>query len=424
MCYAQLRNVTDEKDFSLLVKIKGEDRNVTWGKFLRSLPWLYKKTDADYEEMVNIAKSQLIKSFRIREVHHSAIIDWYYKGRYADYNTGSLAQSCMRYSSCEDYLHIYNQDGIRMIIVIDNDDKLVGRAIVWDKKIWNKNYFDDTNAFIDRIYGTDSTIQMVKDYCKTKGYAWKERQSYDCPKTFQYLKDGEIRTIDRNVRVNIETKFDYYPFMDTMFMMNDGYLANQGGGDKLRETDGHTRSNGSCYSCDNELDYDDCHNIDGDSYCGECARYSEYSDQSFVYDDVVWSDRDNDYYHHEDAVYCEYEGDNILHEEAIEDFSGNWIHTDNATNADVSESLIFHDEEFKCFEIFVAVNTPNEVGIYIPYTNGTTQTAFVDSLHRYVKNIGNVVEIKLGDDIIEYDTDQNSVLHIMLDSYIENHVLV
>lgn len=422
---ARFEVVDDESHFYVIAEHKGKVIHLSWGKFLKQLPWLYPKTDSEIEEMVNIAKSKTIMKYDISEVEGQEIIQWYRGSRYASYNTGSLSSSCMRYNACQEYLNIYDQNGIRMIIVTDQEKKLVGRAIIWDKSIWNKKYFDDCSAIVDRIYGTDSTIEMVKNYCKKQGYVFKYRQSYDDPLGFCYMENGELKSVEKRVRMNINTDFDYYPFMDTMYRLEDGCLKNHGNGDKLRETDGNSQSDiMNCESCGNDIDEDCANYVNGDSYCTECSVYSEYSDECYLRDDACWSERDQDYYWYDDATYCEYEQDYIRGDESSQDFQGNWIHHDNVVNDDVDESLIFHEDEFKSFEIIVSSDGTDETNICIPYKNNVTQTMFVNALHEYLKNVSDIVQIKIEDEITDYDTSRNSLLHILLDNYIENHITV
>ena len=128
--YFDIRVVNDVKDFTGYALVKGNRIKYPVGKYFKNLPWLYKKSDSDIESMVNILKAKYIRNVTIEEVTGEDIRKFYHQNYYAEQATGSLANSCMRYGSCQEYLYIYMQDGIRMIIVLDQNGKLVGRAIV------------------------------------------------------------------------------------------------------------------------------------------------------------------------------------------------------------------------------------------------------------------------------------------------------
>ena len=288
------------------------------GKALKQLPWLTTQSDSDIEEMVNHIKAQLDPDVNFEIVSGEDIRYWYLGERYAE-NTGSLSSSCMRYKRCQDYLDIYTENPIEMLIATDNNGKLRGRALLWPRSMWNKNYWDDVPYIMDRIYGNDHIITKFKRYAQEKKWVYKNRQTYSEANTWRV--PGDYTLEEKRCRMNLVTSsFNEYPYMDTFNRLNydDMCLKNYGNGDILDSTEGYTTEGYACNECGTtDVHEDDWCWVNDERICNDCCTWSEYDDTTYMNDDVRWSEYLSSYIHYEDAyevTHGSYTGDYIHRE--------------------------------------------------------------------------------------------------------------
>ncbi len=168
-------------------------------------------TDSDVEKFVNKFislmeyKQNALDHFRI--IKGGEIKHWYLSNNYSG-QTGQLGQSCMRYSMCQEFFDIYidNPDVCQLLIFTDENDKLLGRALLWK--------LEDGSNYMDRIYTTrDSNIDLFTKWGKENGYT----NHYE-------------RVSNKILSVKIEPKdYTQYPFMDTFkyYKPELGILSNK-----------------------------------------------------------------------------------------------------------------------------------------------------------------------------------------------------
>lgn len=252
-----------------------------------------KYTDAEIEDFVNKYKSafdrmnDVFNSFEL--VKGSDIAKWYRHGNYDQGRSmGTLGNSCMA-SVNSDYFDIYvdNPDVCNLLILKnDEDNKIKGRALVWYLKK------PSGVTFVDRVYThNDSDIQLFRDYCKFKNWAYKKRNdSSDDPCIV--LPDGTTKNYDE-LSVTIKSgEYDRYPYVDTLKYYNEdsgklstdpdngvGLESTNGGTNNHDGDGGCDRCDGSgrvdCYDCDGD-GRQECSNCDGDRDvdCEECDGLS------------------------------------------------------------------------------------------------------------------------------------------------------
>lgn len=273
---AFIKETEASEDFYVHYFKRGKENEMlcSVGKWLRQLELVDDYTDADLEKYVNKLKAKFVINETFEIVEGENIRYWYYGGRYAR-NTGSLENSCMRHDQCQSYFDIYVENPVKMLILKNNHNRLVGRALLWPRSMWNKNYFDNCDFFMDRIYGDDRVIQKFKIYANDNNWAFKSRQTYSDELSVFFR--GESFT--KRMRMNLEDYgFDSYPYMDTFNRMVDGHLKNHGDGDMLTETDGTYREPyAHCNQCGCALSEDD-------------ARYCESEYEYYCEDHSVWSE--------------------------------------------------------------------------------------------------------------------------------------
>lgn len=236
------------------------------------------KSDADIEKFVNKWKSRIkyeVDKFDFfKLVKGDDIRKWYHEDKYKK-DGGTLNGSCMRYSSCQSYFDIYtkNPSHCQMLILIDDTDRLTGRALVWKLR--------DGETFMDRIYSTnDSDVDLFKSYAIKEGWYYKGSQNNEPNETI-IAPEGKENISE--LFVDLDTDFKYYPYMDTLRYLSksDGYITNCHDVSylKLDDTEGTyrcPRCNGDgyiiCPECkgDRRIECDDCDG-DGRIDCDNCT---------------------------------------------------------------------------------------------------------------------------------------------------------
>ncbi len=230
----------------------------------------------------------------------------YYSEKNYEYRRGQLGNSCMRYDACQKYLDIYvkNPEVCQLLILRDvpDSDKISGRVLIWK---------DVSGIFFsDRVYtANDSDSDLMYKYIEERG--WEKKYSYSREVKLKYWK------------------FDYYPYMDTMSVLdNDGILTSdeddwrEGGKSLLKQTDGSKQSmDGMVYS-DYSGEYiheDDAVYIDGDWILADDAIYLEYKGEHYHPNtDIVYSNHSGQDYLLEDAVRSDMLNDWIYEQDSIE----------------------------------------------------------------------------------------------------------
>lgn len=313
------------------------------------------------EHFTNKLKGMYTFTGKITEVSGSYIRDWYNGNIYAKYNTESLGNSCMRHSSCQDYFDIYteNDDKVKMIIALDNENMLIGRAILWNT--------DSHGLFCDRIYGTQMTIEAIKSYAKKLGAYTKYKQSYS--DTTIISTTGEAINDEITITLN-KGGFKNYPYMDTLKFSDDIsnedeiVLSSENGDYCLESTDGGPNDDYVTLNNGDRVHEDEANYVDryDEYYHTEDCVYSEYHGEYIVYDraisiynnnDYAWDDADDfiyidsagEYYHVDNVIYSDYENEYILSEETENCVIHGYIHQDNAKTLLVAETeYCVHDD--------------------------------------------------------------------------------
>lgn len=291
---------------------------IKFGKGLRKIfqHQSIKIPDDVIEFFANKLKGMYTFTGHIKVVSGSSIRKWYDGRNYATYNTESLGNSCMRHQSCSDYFDIYteNDDKVKMIIALDDENMLIGRAILWNT--------DSHGLFCDRIYGTQMTINAIMAYAKKLGAYTKYEQSYS--DNTLVSTTGESNTAE--ITITLENGgFDYYPYMDTLKYTddisddNEIVLSSENGEYCLESTDGGPNNH-----------FVTLH--DGDRVHEDNARYVE---------------RYGEYYHCDDTVYSEHHGEDILYSESISIYDGTdyaWNDCDQFKWVEEEEEYYYYDE--------------------------------------------------------------------------------
>lgn len=326
-------------------------RKLIDNQFLESL----QLKDTDYELFSNLIKADKINDEDC-QVKFSIVKGEDIRTRYDEesystlYSTGSMGESCMRYSHCSRYLDIYveNPEKVSMLIMTDTADKTVGRGIVWETT---------EGVFMDRVYATDAHQKMFENYAEEKGWMYKTVHSND--QEIRIWKDGEAKFIDLVVRLN-KWSFDYYPYMDTLsYLSNSGNISNNTNYNdmELRTTDGRLEEaeddhDGQVWDEYNDewIDEDDAEYIPGyGNISRNDATYDDYRHE-YILDKYSRKLENGNYCHQDDAVET---NDGWYHQDELDDFEyiyNTYYHRENDCVLDeLTEEYILENESVSIY---------------------------------------------------------------------------
>lgn len=187
------------------------------GKFVNSL--FDNFSDMAIDKFGNAFKAEISALFiydNFKLVTGEDIRKWYSEKNYAPVG-GNLNTSCMRYDKCQSFMDIYcaYPDKIGLLILTDENNKLLGRALVW------KGLRKPTDKiFMDRIYTTKSSEEeLFKKYAAEQGWLYKYGQN---AQDNSYVENGQRVQKSMALQLLPPKSFKYYPYMDTMKYFNPG----------------------------------------------------------------------------------------------------------------------------------------------------------------------------------------------------------
>ena len=287
----------------------------------------------DIEDFVNKFKAKvdnMTEKFII--VSGKDIATWYHKRNYKEVS-GKLGSSCMADEDEETFrVYVENPEVCRMLILVE-DNKLTGRAIIWKtKKLYGSGSDLDGTYFMDRQYTIkDSDIDKFRDYAKKEGWSYKTNNNHSSLETVTY--DGQNFSAELEVQLKAVTShsdkmYDYgnYPYMDTFRKYNPrtGILVNNDDRDEEESigsyildstTGGYTEIESTTYSeyYDCEISRDDAvfsRYLDDWIYVensvlvsrGSARFIGHYPDD---YDDLCYDEWTDEHYMSDDCVYSD-----------------------------------------------------------------------------------------------------------------------
>ncbi len=217
---------------------------------------------------------------------------------------GTLGASCMKHGSCQQLLDIYsdNSSQISMLVLVDSDGLLVGRALLWKF---------DSYKIMDRIYticDEDYAFQFKK-WATENGYLYKSEQNWYNTLFFDSVskKNQELK-----LKVEIDDVYSYYPYMDTFkFVDNDGNLYNYQPNCSFRtlcSTDGQRQSS-------DYLRFDGINHVFRYQHDAVWVEYKGFYTSN---NNVQWSEVNDEYILHSDCFYSEDVQDYIFNKEKDE----------------------------------------------------------------------------------------------------------
>lgn len=176
----------------------------------------------EVEKFSNLFRSQSVKTkFTFDIISGNEIKKYYYHESYASNERGSLGVSCMKHEHCQNLFSLYtkNENKVNMLIMLNSDGYLIGRALLW-------NF--DGNKIMDRIYTmNDEDLSFhFKKWATENNYLYKSEQNWFNTLYFENLSN-------KRKELKLEIKLDNYrpmkyPYMDTFKFINldNGVISN------------------------------------------------------------------------------------------------------------------------------------------------------------------------------------------------------
>jgi hypothetical protein len=291
--------------------------NAKFVKAIKKIPFRYKYSNRFYELLNNSVVAAYSNKITLSVVNGSDIVNYYDQKNYINGDTSSLGNSCMRYDHCSEYIEFYaaNTSNVDMLIALNQDGLLCGRAILWKANCGTK--------IMDRIYGTDVMVEKFKRWAIDNDYVHKEYQSYDSSSSW-IGKDGCFNQ-DYDITVNNIRKM---PYMDSFKYTDDidgstMVLSNSDGSYCFTDTDGCSEAfDGSdddeyyvyCNRTDDRIHIDDARCVGGEYYREELCVFAQDIGEYDLESDCVWLEYKNiwvsemaniTYIDNEDSFRCE-----------------------------------------------------------------------------------------------------------------------
>ena len=166
----------------------------------------------EYEDFNNWLKAESLDIGEFKIVEGDDIQKYYLEDNYYK-PTGTLGNSCMRYPDCQPYFEIYKDEAKMLVLIKDN--KILGRAIVWEIK---------GNTYLDRIY-------TCKDYLVSNFISYAEKNKWYYRSTQDVLfnggkqkwlgpNDNYEKPIALDLTIYLSCHYEYMPYMDTFRYYN------------------------------------------------------------------------------------------------------------------------------------------------------------------------------------------------------------
>lgn len=261
---------------------------------------LYKAATAQKDFIFDVVSGEEIKKY------------YYYKS-YKN-ASGTLYNSCMKHDHCVDYFNIYikNPEVCSMLIMLDNDGLLIGRALLWNAIDVEAGV---ERKVMDRIYciNDDRNMHYFKEWADENGYIYKKEQRWQNSLYFESF--GKSYRYNLSVKIKPEV-FTKYPYVDTFKFWDEknSIICNF-----LPQNNGYIRT---------------MIGNDGRTFAHDCLELDTITDMYEHRDRVINLD------YPINGVYHRTLGDNLRYSECM----NRYIHPNNAEYIDEINDWIFNKE--------------------------------------------------------------------------------
>lgn len=165
-------------------------------------------SEKEVEKFTTLYRSVIsAPKFQFKVVEGSEILKWYSYENYAC-QSDSLGASCMKHNSCQKFLNLYqdNTDKVKMLIMLDRENRLLSRSILWtlaeDLKVMDRIYTVNDNDY----------AYHFKRWADDNSFIYKREQKWNNTLFFESKGQSFYKEISFQL-----TNFNYrwYPYLDT-----------------------------------------------------------------------------------------------------------------------------------------------------------------------------------------------------------------
>lgn len=208
-----------------------KNNTIKVGRFVKKLFELndLKISDIEVEEFCTsfYAAFSLDKDYEMVLVKGEEIRRLYNEENY-NANTGTLGNSCMRYSRCSELMDLYalNESVSMLVLLNKKSKKIAARAILWEKVKFTYRTTDGVKEmnkpFMDRVYvNSNKHTKLFFEHAKRNDWMRKKVQSYSSKKSFVYNNE----TIEGRMVVYVKP-VGRLPYLDTVSSNTTDGLSN------------------------------------------------------------------------------------------------------------------------------------------------------------------------------------------------------
>lgn len=259
-----------DEDPSLPYNTKGRNE-IKIGRIIRNLLKIAEISDKidfdivekDYEDFVNVFKSLKVDTSREFKLVNGEDIHKYYQMKNYYSSHGALGGSCMADEGKSTFkVYTENPRKVQLLVLIDNNGKVHGRALVWKLK----ESPCEAKYFMDRVYtNADSDVIKFKQFAEEKGFLYKQKNNSYIEDNVKFMYKG--KPLMGEIKVKLDGDFSNYPFIDTLCFLSKkmGDLSNIPSKDCyfLHSVSGDCDP---CSGCDGEI-----LNYDSTEFCSDCG---------------------------------------------------------------------------------------------------------------------------------------------------------
>jgi hypothetical protein len=173
-------------------------------------------SDSDREEFVNAWKaSNDSQTIQFKLVSGGDIAKYYNENNYYS-GSGTLGSSCMRDEGGGTFkIYTENPEKVKLLVYVDSDDKVHGRALVWKVK----KSPCESKYFMDRVYtNRDSDVNRFKEFANNEDWFYKKKMNSHVDDNVLFVYKGQ--DVAGEVKLKLEGDFRNYPFIDTMCFLS------------------------------------------------------------------------------------------------------------------------------------------------------------------------------------------------------------
>lgn len=331
-----------------------------------------------YKFLINRGLPDEVAQDFIRNLYKDKVYTWKYKGLVEGYNETTI-NSCMQGEG--DYFEsLQNSLGNSVqLLCCYEDDREVGRSIVWDSSIINGIMPDGCVGIMDRIYPSDNhkIVNLFKQYASKNNLMHKLVQNSEGSNAQKFIWNGMSHNV--GLYINVGDLLDTQtPYMDTFrWYTMEGRLYNHDEccGIKLTNTDGGILVDiNTCDSCGRLVSDDDTFHTSNNCYCPECAQeytfYCECCNITCEIDDIRES---------EDGSICEYCADRNYHYSEHRDM---YIRESNAVWCDYDDDYCHTDDDY-CYSDYSEQCSYSKSTVEVYIGNRESQYWFEEEAQQY-----------------------------------------